>query len=41
MNHPLFWCLLNYSGNGDVQVAVQGQDLGSGAGGDQDGEWWM
>ena len=30
-----------YSGDGDVQGAVQGQDGGLGAGGDQDGGWWI
>ena len=40
MNYPLFQCLLN-SGDGDVQGAVQGQEGGLGAGGDQDGGWWM
>ena len=41
MNHPLFRCLLNYSGDGDVQGAVQGQDDGPVAGGYQNGGWWI
>ena len=41
MNHRLFWCLLNYAGDGDEQRTVQGQDGGPGAGGDHDVGWWM
>ena len=39
MNYQLLRCLLNYSRDGDVQGAVQGQYNGPGAGGDQGGEY--